>query len=148
VPGVIRPDELASLVDLAERPRRDDWSLRAALVRYAQPEPVRVARLLELVRRVEFALDAQRRTLESEGPAIWAAVEDPSGRGGALVGLLRAIRELDRLGDVLALWATSPAGDRPDAEVDRVIDAVTRHLDDLGIPHEPREPPPGSRRRG
>jgi hypothetical protein len=148
VAGVIRPDELASLVDLAERPRHDDWSVRAALVRYAQPEPERVARVLELVRRVEFALDAERRTLESQGPAIWAAVEDPSSQEGALVGLLRASRELDRLGDLLARWAARPGADRPDAEVDRVIDAVTRRLDDLGIPRESREPPPGVRRRG
>ena len=53
-----------SLLDFAELSRTDDWSLRSALVRLAQPEPVRVSQVLEVVRRVEAALAPLRRALE------------------------------------------------------------------------------------
>ena len=45
-----------SLLDYAESPRTDDWTLRSALVRLAQPEPVRVSATLELIRRCDAAL--------------------------------------------------------------------------------------------
>ena len=60
VPADIEPPELARLLDFAERPRTQDWSLRAALVRYAQPRPQSVSDLLDLVRRLEAALAATR----------------------------------------------------------------------------------------
>src|SRR5262245_2062512 len=43
---------------------RDDWSLRSALVRLAQPEPVLAGALLEVVRRCEGALSPRVRDLE------------------------------------------------------------------------------------
>src|SRR5262249_41526556 len=64
VPVELQPPELARLVDYAERPRRDDWSLRAALVRYAQPEPQRVSAILDLVRRIEWALRPHQKLLD------------------------------------------------------------------------------------
>lgn len=149
MPVDVEPPELARLVDFAERPRVDDWSLRAALVRYAQPEPARVAQILELVRRIDAALATHRSVLERDGDMFWAAVADASGAtdgpDAAVVGLLRAAAQIDRLGDRLAVWAVERAGDRPDAEVDAVVADVTAELDALGVPREQRTGPP---RRG
>jgi hypothetical protein len=127
--------ELAALVEFAERPRTDDWSLRAALTRYAQPHPQRVGNLLELVRRIEFVLRPQVKALEKEGT-------DPS---PALAGLFAAAAEIDRLGDLLAAWAADPTKERPDDAVDAVVADVTRRLDDLGVPREERQRPTRSR---
>lgn len=144
--GDVEPPELARLVDLSEWPRNQGWSLRAALTRYAQPQPERASTILTLVRRIDAVLHAQRRVLEREGPAVWAAVE--SGEAGPLPDLLRAVRPLDRLADRLTEWVPERAGERPDAEVDAAVAEVTATLDALGVPHEQREPPPGARRRG
>ncbi len=53
-----------SLLAFAEVGHRDDWSLRSALVRLAQPEPVRAGALLEVIRRCEGALAPHTRELE------------------------------------------------------------------------------------
>ena len=55
------------LADLSERPRTERWSLRAALVRYAQPEPERAGSVLEVVRRNVSRL---RDVLAAAVPAI------------------------------------------------------------------------------
>jgi hypothetical protein len=141
------PPELARLVDFAERPRAQDWSLRAALVRYAQPQPQRVNDILDLVRRVEWALGQHSADIQRDGPEIWKAL-DGAGPDTEVVALLRVTQELDGLGDVLATWAVDRAGERPDAEVDRVITHVARHLDELDVPHEDRSGPPRHARRG
>ena len=52
------------LVDYAESSRVGDWSLRSALVRFAQPEPMRAGAVLELIRRTDGALKPHRRRLE------------------------------------------------------------------------------------
>ena len=125
----IPPPELAALLDFAERPRAEGWSLRAALTRYAQGQPQRVSDLLEVVRRIQPALG-------SEGP------DD---------GLLDAAREIDELADVLAVWATDPWNTaRPEAAVDAVIASVTEQLDRLGVAREerPGRPPRTPKRRG
>jgi hypothetical protein len=146
MPVEVEPPELAELVECAERPRVNDWSLRAALTRYAQPQPQRVSDLLDAVRRIEFALGSHRATIERDGPSLWEAVQSaddaPTDR---LVGLLRAMVEVDRLGDVLAAWAADPTGDRPDVNVDAVIADVVDQLDRLGIPREERQRPTRSR---
>jgi hypothetical protein len=143
----VEPPQLAQLLDYAERPRVDDWSLRAALTRYAQPQPERVSDLLDLVRRIEFAIGSHRSTIEREGPDLWQAAhrEEDTPPSDRLVGLLRAMVELDRAGDELAAWAADPTRERPDDTVQSVIEDVGRQLDDLGIPHEQRQPPPRSR---
>jgi hypothetical protein len=147
MPAEIEPPELARLVDFAERPRTRDWSLRSALVRYAQPEPQRVNDLLELVRRVDAALGKSAALLDRDGPAFWNAVDHDGAEPDAYVaGVLRAARELDGLADVLAGWAVDRAGERPNADVDRVVADVARRLDELGVPREER--PPGPRNRG
>jgi hypothetical protein len=145
----IEPQELAQLVDFAERPRNEDWSMRAALVRYAQGEPQRVSDVLDVVRRVEWALGKNSKVVEREGRELWAALSEGSaGPDPFVVGVLRAARELDHLGDALAAWAVDPRhGQRPDAKVDDVIEEVAQQLEVLGVPHEEQRPP-GARNRG
>jgi hypothetical protein len=135
-------------LDLAERPRVDDWSFRAAMVRYGQPEPQRISEILELVRRLEAALQPSTKLLEKDGASVWpaGADEDTTGEHALIAGLLRAAVVLDRLGDHLASWAAKPEGAGPDAEVDAAVADVGARLDALGVPHESREGPP--RRRG
>jgi hypothetical protein len=145
VPAEIEPPELARLVDYAERPRTRDWSLRAALVRYAQPQPQRVNDLLDAVRRTDFALAEHNDELLRDGHALWDELGNGDD-GGPLVALLRVAQELDGLGDVLAAWAVDRAEPSPDAEVDRVTVDVTARLDQLGVPQQER--PPGPRNRG
>jgi hypothetical protein len=112
VPAEPSPPELARVVGFAERPRRGDWSLRAALCRYAQAHPARVRDVLEQVRRVEAALHPHARRFDKDGPALWAAVDGGAAPSGdeQLVGVLRAAAALDRLGDGLAAWAEDRHG--------------------------------------
>jgi len=76
------PEPERSLVNYAESPRRDDWTLRSALVRLAQPEPERVGAVLELIRRCDGALHPLARALErhtvSTEPALNVAALDDS----------------------------------------------------------------------
>lgn len=144
VPAEIDPPELARLVDFSERPRVDDWSLRAALVRYAQPQPERVEALLDLVRRTEFAIGKHNKFLVKEGPRIWSELEAGSNED-AVVPLLRVAQEIDELGDTIAAWAVDRDGTRPDDEVDDVIETVAQQLEVLGVPHEERVRPPRAR---
>jgi len=151
VPAEITPADLACLVEFAERPRTQKWSLRAALVRYAQPAPQRVNDVLDLVRRAEWALGQHSAVLQRDGATLWDGLErdaTPSADEHVrVVGLLRAVRELDVLGDVLADWASDISGGRPDAAVDATIADVSARLDAVGVPHEERTPPTRSRRR-
>lgn len=144
----IEPPQLARLVDFAERPRVQDWSLRAALVRYAQPEPERVNRVVELVRRIEWALRSHRKVIERAGQEIWDALQggaDHAGPHAEVIALLDAASQLDRIGDILAEWAVDLAGERPNAVVDAVTETVARRLDELGVPREERRPRPPRR---
>ena len=146
MPAELQPPELARLVDYAERPRRDDWSLRAALVRYAQPEPQRVSSILDLVRRIEWALRPHQKLLERDGPALWAALDGgdgpTTGPEAFVVELLRVTLELNELGDVVAEWAVDAGPERPDGVGDATITSVARHLDRLGVGREERVRPP------
>jgi hypothetical protein len=148
VPAEVQPPELASLIDFAERARVGDWSLRSALVRYAQPEPERVSSLLEQVRRIEFALHPLAKVLEREGPAVWdeTTASRPPTTHAAVVGLLRATMPIDAVADDLAAWADDRTRPRPDAAVDECVTTVAGLLDDLGVARE--EQPPGPPRRG
>lgn len=149
MPPELEPPELARLVDFAERPRVGDWSLRSALVRYAQGQPVRVSQVLEQVRRIEFALRPHSKLLDREGPELWRALESgtpPATEPGALVaGLLQAAAALDQLADRLATWAVDWRGERPDAEVDAVVSDVAQRLDALGVAREEQQGPPRQR---
>ena len=143
MPADVEPAELAQLLDFAERRHIENWSLRAALTRYAQPQPQRVNDLLDLVRRVLTALGAESATLSQRGDEIWDALEHDAPRGdlAPLVELLDAAREIDRLGDALAAWAADTKCPRPDDELDAVVADVSARLERLGVPHEERVPP-------
>jgi hypothetical protein len=126
--------------DFSERPRAGDWSLRAALCRYAQPEPQRVGNVLEVVRRVEFALAPHAKALEKGDDSVR---DDP-----VVAGVLDAAAELDQLGDVLAAWAVDGKGPGPNEQLDAVATSVSARLDELGVAREERPeggPPRGAR---
>lgn len=126
------PADPALLLEASERPRVEGWSFRAALCRYAQPQPDRASAVMELLRRCEFALAKHAKALDAKeaGP------------------LIEAMTELDRLGDALATWAVRREGDRPDALVDEVVSDVSARLEALGVPREERPRPTGAARRG
>jgi hypothetical protein len=112
------------------------------MVRYAQPEPEQVGRIVELVRRIEWALQAEAKLLQSEGPQLWAALietDDPGGPNARTVALLRATTEMDGLGDRLARWAVDPSQPRPTDEVDEVTTDVAARLDAINVPREDQE---------
>ena len=148
MPAEIQPVELARVIDFAERSRVGDWSLRSALVRYAEGQPLRVSRLIEQVRRAEVAFHALGKVLEKRGTELWPLVDatDVPPDDARVVDLIRAAIELDRLGDTMATWAEDRTGPRPDDAVDAVTADVSRRLDDLGLPRE--EPPPRRSGRG
>ncbi len=62
--GPIEAQPQRSLLNYAESARVGDWTMRSALVRFAQPEPVRASSLLELVRRLDAVLHHVARPLE------------------------------------------------------------------------------------
>jgi hypothetical protein len=151
MPAELEPPALSQLVAFAERSRVGDWSLRSALVRYAQGQPQRVSDLLEVVRRIEAALHAHDKVLGRRGPVIWSAVEEGSPLADpteeVVRGLLRTIVPIDEAADALAAWAVDRSGQRPDDLVDAVTAEATRRLDALGVPREERTGPPPRRRR-
>lgn len=144
----VRPAQLAQVLDAAERPRAQNWSLRAALTRYGQPQPQRASAVIELLRRTDGAIRPHTKLLEQEGDAVWQAVQapgEPQAVDASVVELLRAIVDLDTLGDALAEWAVDRAGERPDALVDAVVAEVTARLEGLGIQRDERPRPTGRR---
>lgn len=151
MPVEIQPPELAELLDVAERPRTGGWSLRSALVRYAEGNPVRVSQVIELVRRIEAGLHPHAKQLAADGPALWAAATTSATVDGSAaaqaVGLLQVSRQLDELAEALAAWADDRHGaERPDAAVDATVADIGARLDDLGIPREdPEQRRPRSR---
>jgi hypothetical protein len=62
-------DEVRSLLNYAEAPHDNDWTLRSALVRLAQRDPARVGALLQVSRRLDAPLHHVARALRAE-PAI------------------------------------------------------------------------------
>ena len=148
MPAEIRAGRARAVVDFAERSRVGDWSLRSALVRYAEGQPERVSRVLEQVRRLDAALHPYGKVLERRGPRLWAGGRRrPADADDALlVELLRVAVELDRLGDVMAAWADDRTGPRPDDTVDAITAAVAARLDELGVARE--EQPPRRSGRG
>ena len=122
------------LLDVAERSRVGDWSLRSALVRYAQGEPVRVNRVLDVVRRLDAGLKPHVKALE----------RDPESADEQVTQLLAVAAQLDELGDRFAAWAVArdPAL-RPGPEVDELVEALQARLDVLGVAREESRPTPG-----
>jgi hypothetical protein len=133
------------LIDYAESSRTGEWSLRSALVRFAQPEPVRAGAVLELIRRTDGALKPHRRRLESASvpthPALGPELlvddaEHVAVRGGAAqvvdapaADLARAVRRLPD-GDAVASAYLAAVGHVPTAEAVPLL-VVALHLDDI-----------------
>lgn len=94
------------LVDYAESSRTGDWSLRSALVRFAQPEPTRASAVLELIRRTDGALKPHRRRLESGGAPTHPGLEPES--------------FVDDDGELVIRTDTAPVVDAPASDLARV----------------------------
>ncbi|MEM7273227.1 MAG: hypothetical protein AAF547_09130 [Actinomycetota bacterium] len=88
------PDRVRSLLNYAESPHPGDWTLRSALVRLAQPDPARVGRLLETMRRLDAPLQHVARILERH-PVVADRALDPSGLGQAPVEPQPDVRTAD-----------------------------------------------------
>lgn len=142
----LQPPELARLVDYAERPRAGDWSLRAALVRYAQFRPGHVRDLMDLVRRLDQALHDQAKVLAREGERLWQALGSGSspltGEAGFVLELLRLAVVLDELADEVVRWAEHREGELPDLAVEAAVARVGARLLELGVGPEERVRPP------
>jgi hypothetical protein len=116
----VEAEPLGTTLNLAERPRAGQWTLRAALVRFAQPEPVRAGAVLDLVRRCEWALQPLIRPLEVH---IVDADRDLS------LGRVRRERS-----DAGAGWTIEPGGERyPDARLVDLARLVVDADDEAGI---------------
>ncbi|WP_436795823.1 hypothetical protein [Actinospongicola halichondriae] len=130
--------EGACLADYAERARVGDWSLRSALVRYAQRAPVAASAVLELIRRTDAALHPFRRSLDSS-PVREIAADDDGGPG--VVDLLRVAAVLDELADLLVGWANDrSAHEVPTEAVDALAGRAFQMLAALEVPRETRPP--------
>jgi hypothetical protein len=106
--------------------------------------------VLTLVRRIEHGLHPHLKAVAAHGHELWQAVQDGAtgsvdGIVPMVVGMLGAMAELDRLGDIVTAWAIDRSGGRPNDAVDAVTTDVRQRLDALGVPHEERVPPPGAR---
>jgi hypothetical protein len=131
-------DEGARLVDFAECPRIGDWTLRSALVRYAQRSPVAASAVLELVRRTDAALQPHRRALERTPVAEVVADGDSD---PAVLDLLVVAAVLDELGAVLSAWADDRAAiEAPVERVDALASRAFGALAELGVAREARPP--------
>lgn len=148
MPRPIEPPELAELVEVAERPREGDWTLRSSLVRYAQRQPERASQVLTLVRRLDAAVQAHLDVIVRDGVALLQSQRGSAGAEapGPVAGLLAACATLDGLAELLVTWALDPSRERPDAAVDEVVIDLTGRLDVLGVPREQR--PEGRPGRG
>ncbi len=78
-------DRATSLLNFSEVTYEGDWSLRSALCRLAQPEPARVGRVLESIRRLEVVLHHAQQPLERNGAhclrptgALTTSLDEPS----------------------------------------------------------------------
>lgn len=81
--AAVQIDQDRSLLNYPEAPHTGDWTLRSALVRLAQPEPERVAALLQVSRRLDAAIHHVARALERHPVVCDRAVDpaDPSAPG-------------------------------------------------------------------
>lgn len=158
-------DPADSLANYAESARVDDWTLRSALVRFAQPEPTRASVVLHLVRRLDAALQpavtaiAKRpalaemaRIVHTDPEALVPVVEgyeeriELSDAERGAIALLSVAWEFDALAVSLTEWAVEAAPPPPLGLIDASCAEVKARLDALGVPEE--APYGGGRGRG
>lgn len=101
----VEPEPDLSLANYAERPRSGDWSMRAAVTRFAQPEALRSSQLLTLVRRLDAALHIAGKAL-----ARTAVMCDRAISPATLNGPPTAPYPDVRIADLARLEAGDPAG--------------------------------------
>ena len=157
---------VAPLVHYAETTRKGDWSLRSALVRLAQPEPVRAGAVLELVRRCDASLSPFGSRLENHRVSELAKLRHDDGEHFAellegyqaesplsdeevaALPYLGVALTLEELAVVLSDWAAAGAADPPPCEnVDVLCATAFERLEALGVPREEQPGPPGRRGR-
>ncbi len=142
----ISVDETLTALAVAESPRVDDWTLRSALVRFAQSQPDLSSAILESVRRTQATLDPhirelfrhgvmtdRRLALRDDGDLAPPADPCPDVRVGDLARLVRAGVD----GEALAAaydTATTSAGGAPLSPTERAaipLLVVLLDLDEL-----------------
>lgn len=139
------------LADYAEGVRATGWSLRSALVRLAQLDPVRVAAVLQVVRRTDAALKDHVRLLERTAvptaPELVHRRSDTSPiSDGRATDLARAlVRYVDAGAAVDAYVGAESVSDEEQRSLDVLVAAV--HLDHLAEAlaewaPAPTDPPP------
>lgn len=114
-------DGTGTLLQVAESPRVDDWTLRSALVRFAQPEPELSSAILESVRRTQAALDPMVRELLRHG-----VLTDRRMASSSEVGLAPIADPLPdvRVADLARAVRGLPDGDHAAATVVEAYDAA------------------------
>ena len=149
------------MLNLAERQRgQQGWSLRSALVRFAQPEPTRAAAVLDLVRRCEWALQPLLRTLEASTVIADRALRPdalgeepaapyPDARAVDLARLLRHVPDptakaavVDAYGQAGGELTADERGVLPLLEAVLVLDELADTLA-AWAPSAPHDPPEG-----
>lgn len=169
-------DEQNSILNYAEAPRNGNWTLRSALVRLAQPHPLRSEAVLQLVRRLDAAIKPMMRPLQQHGvqsrrsiprgadqiadirlvdlvsdPEVLAAYREMVELDEAelaSVHLVRLAVDLDELANTLAAWAATGLGDPPVAEIDSTCARVLESMNTSAVPEEPRWDGPRGGARG
>ena len=97
------------MLQVAESPRVDDWTLRSALVRFAQAQPELASAILESVRRTQAALDPFVRALLRHGVTVDRRLAvDP---GGGLAPMADPVADV-RIADLARLVRDQRNGDR------------------------------------
>ena len=134
------PDPEGSLANYAESTRTGDWSLRSALVRLAQPEPVRAGAVLELIRRCDGSIHPYVRLLEPT--TVWcdrsltmASVEDEPGRpypDARAADLARMVRSSPADADAVLAGYADQIALADDERTALPLLAVALELDHLG----------------
>ncbi len=132
------PQPELSLLNYGESPRVGDWTMRSALMRFAQPQAERAGAVLELVRRLDAVLHHVARPLERYTVTCDRALSLPVGDQPAdpcpdtrTADLARAAQhEPDGFGTVLAAYSgVSPLD--PDEHAALPLLGVALLFDDL-----------------
>ena len=105
----------AEIIEFSEVPHTGNWTLRSALVRLAQPEPLRAEAVLQIVRRLDAALKPFEKS--------------PSD-AGELIDVVETMTALSR---TLCEWANAGPANPPLQAIDETCAAVFRRLDELGV---------------
>ncbi|MDH3300506.1 MAG: hypothetical protein OES24_08360 [Acidimicrobiia bacterium] len=119
-------DETRTLLQAAESPRVDDWTLRSALVRFAQPQPDLASAILESVRRTQAVLDPMARELMRHGVVTDRGLAVSA--DGGLMPMADPLPDV-RVADLARLFREHPGGDDAPAEL---IDGYATATESVG----------------